>query len=112
MLLGSTFSPLRELNGAVINIYNYTTGTIKFYSTFAIDETKYNNKTVNVLVEIEPGAMFRAIGVPIKGMEMVTPEETTTLVALVPLVPMELTKLKGDMRANYRGYVKGFLTIR
>ena len=101
-----------ELNGAVINIYNYTTGTIKFYSTFAIDETKYNNKTVNVLVEIEPGAMFRAIGVPIKGMEMVTPEETTTLVALVPLVPMELTKLKGDMRANYRGYVKGFLTIR
>lgn len=101
-----------ELNGAVINIYNYTTGTIKFYSTFAIDETKYNNKTVNVLVEIEPGAMFRAIGVPIKGMEMVTPEETTTLVALVPLVPMELTKLEGDMRANYRGYVKGFLTIR
>ena len=101
-----------ELNGAVLNIYNYTTGTIKFYSTFAIDETKYNNKTVNVLVEIEPGAMFRAIGVPIKGVEMVTPEETTTLVALVPLVPMELTKLEGDMRANYRGYVKGFLTIR
>ena len=101
-----------ELNGAVLNIYNYTTGTIKFYSTFAIDETKYNNKTVNVLVEIEPGAMFRAIGVPIKGVEMVTPEETTTLVALVPLVPMELTKLEGDIRANYRGYVKGFLTIK
>ena len=101
-----------ELNGAVLNIYNYTTGTIKFYSTFAIDETKYNNKTVNVLVEIEPGAMFRAIGVPIKGVEMVTPEETTTLVALVPLVPMELTKLEGDMRANYIGTVKGFLTIK
>lgn len=101
-----------ELNGAVLNIYNYTTGTIKFYSTFAIDETKYKNKTVNVLVEIEPGAMFRAFGVPIKGVEMTTHEGTTTLVALAPLVPMELTSLSGDVRAKYRGSVKGFLTVR
>lgn len=101
-----------ELNGAVLNIYNYTTGTIKFYSTFATDETKYKNKTVNVLVEIEPGAMFRAIGVPIEGVDMFVGNKTTTLVALAPLVPMELTKLEGDMRAKYIGVVKGFLTIR
>lgn len=101
-----------ELNGAVLNIYNYTTETIKFYSTFAAGKTTYFAKTVNVRVEIEPGAMFMAIGVPIKGVEMITDEETTTLVALVPLVPMELTDLKGNTRANYRGYVKGFLTIK
>ena len=101
-----------ELNGAVLNIYNYTAGTINFYSTFAIDETKYKNKTVNVLVKIEPGAMFRAIGVPIKGVEMNTSAGATTLVALAPLVPMELTKLEGDVRANYIGAVKGFLTIK
>lgn len=101
-----------ELNGAVLNIYNHTAETIKFYSTLAVGKTTYLNKTVNVRVEIEPGGMFRAFGVPIKGVEMVTDEETTTLVALVPLVPMELTKLERDRRANYRGYVKGFLTIR
>ena len=101
-----------ELNGAVLNIYNYTTETIKFYSTFAAGETTYLNKTVNVRVEIEPGAMFRAIGVPIDGVEMDTGNGTTTLVALVPLVPMELTGLSGDMRAKYTGVVKGFLTIR
>lgn len=101
-----------ELNGAVLNIYNHTTDTIWFYSTLAVGKTTYFNKTVNVRVEIEPGAMFRAFGVPIKGVEMITDEETTTLVALVPLVPMELTDLKGNRRANYRGYVKGFLTIR
>lgn len=101
-----------ELNGAVLNIYNYTTETIKFYSTFAAGETTYLNKTVNVRVEIEPGAMFRAIGVPIKGVEMDTGNGTTTLVALVPLVPMELTKLEGNMRAKYIGVVKGFLTIK
>ena len=101
-----------ELNGAVLNIYNHTTDTIWFYSTLAVGKTTYFNKTVNVRVEIEPGAMFRAFGVPIKGVEMITDEETTTLVALVPLVPMELTDLKGNRRANYRGSVKGFLTIR
>ena len=101
-----------ELNGAVLNIYNHTAETIKFYSTLAVGKTTYSNKTVNVRVEIEPGGMFRAFGVPIKGVEMVTNEETTTLVALVPLVPIELTSLKEDKRANYRGYVKGFLTIR
>lgn len=101
-----------ELNGAVLNIYNHTAETIYFYSTLAVGKTTYFNKTVNVRVEIEPGAIFRAFGVPIKGVEMVTDEETTTLVALVPLVPMELTGLSGDRRANYRGYVKGFLTIR
>ena len=101
-----------ELNGAVLNIYNYTTGTIKFYSTFAIDETKYHNKTVNVLVEIEPGAMFRAIGVPIDGVDMFVGNKTTTLVALVPLVPIELTSFEGDVRARYVGVVKGFLTIK
>ena len=101
-----------ELNGAILNIYNHTAGTINFYSTLAVGETTYSNKTVNVLVELEPGAIFRAFGVPIKGVEMITREETTTLVALVPLVPIELTKLDGDMRANYIGAVKGFLTIK
>lgn len=101
-----------ELNGAVLNIYNHTTETIKFYSTLAVGKTTDANKTVNVRVEIEPGAMFRAFGVPIKGVDMITPEETTTLVALVPLVPIELTSLEGDMRARYVGMVKGFLTIK
>ena len=101
-----------ELNGAVLNIYNHTTETIKFYSTLAVGKTTYSNKTVNVLVKIEPGAMFRAFGVPIKGVEMITDNGTTTLVALVPLVPMELTSLEGDVRARYVGVVKGFLTIR
>lgn len=101
-----------ELNGVVLNIYNYTDDTIWFYSTFAAGKTTYPIKTVNVLAEIEPGAMFRAIGVPIKGVEMTTSEGTTTLVALAPLVPMELTSLSGDVRAKYRGSVKGFLTIR
>lgn len=101
-----------ELNGAVLNIYNHTAGTINFYSTLAVGKTTYSNKTVNVLVEIEPGAMFRAFGVPIKGVDMITPDGTTTLVALVPLVPMELTKLDGDMRAKYKGDVKGFLSIK
>lgn len=101
-----------ELNGAMLNIYNHTVETIYFYSTLAVGKTTYFNKTVNVRVEIEPGAIFRAFGVPIKGVEMVTDEETTTLVALVPLVPIELTNLEEDRRANYRGYVKGFLTIR
>ena len=101
-----------ELNGAVLNIYNYTDDTIRFYSTFAAGKTTYPIKTVNVRVEIEPGAMFRAFGVPIKGVEMTTHEGTTTLVALAPLVPMELTSLSGDVRAKYRGSVKGFLTVR
>ncbi|KGF32940.1 hypothetical protein HMPREF2137_12470 [Hoylesella buccalis DNF00853] len=101
-----------ELNGAVLNIYNHTADTIKFYSTLAVGKKTYFIKTVNVLVEIEPGAMFRAFGVPIKGMKMITDNGTTTLVALVPLVPMELTKLDGDIRANYIGAVKGFLTIK
>ncbi|MFQ7112493.1 hypothetical protein [Hallella bergensis] len=101
-----------ELNGAVLNIYNHTTETIKFYSTLAVGKTTYSNKTVNVLVKIEPGAMFRAFGVPIKGVEMITDNGTTTLVALVPLVPMELTSLEGDVRARYVGVVKGFLTIK
>lgn len=101
-----------ELNGAVLNIYNHTTETIKFYSTLAVGKTTYSNKTVNVLVKIEPGAMFRAFGVPIKGVEMITDNGTTTLVALVPLVPIELTSLEGDVRARYVGVVKGFLTIR
>lgn len=101
-----------ELNGAVLNIYNYTTETIWFYSTFAAGKTIHPSKTVNIRVEIEPGAMFRAFGVPIKGVEMTTSEGTTTLVALAPLVPMELTSLSGDVRATYRGSVKGFLTIR
>ena len=101
-----------ELNGAVLNIYNYTTETIWFYSTFAAGETTYSNKTVNVRVEIEAGAMFRAIGVPINGVEMAVGNKTTTLVALVPLVPMELTRLSGNMRAKYTGVVKGFLTIK
>ncbi|EFA42881.1 hypothetical protein HMPREF0645_2631 [Hallella bergensis DSM 17361] len=101
-----------ELNGAVLNIYNYTTETIWFYSTLAAGKTTHPNKTLNVRVEIEPGAMFRAIGVPIEGVEMATDNGTTTLVALVPLVPMELTSLSGDMRAKYIGVVKGFLTIR
>lgn len=101
-----------ELNGAVLNIYNYTDDTIRFYSTFAAGKTTYPIKTVNVRVEIEPGAMFRAFGVPIKGVEMTTHEGTTTLVALAPLVPMELTSLEGDVRARYVGVVKGFLTIK
>ena len=101
-----------ELNGAVLNIYNYTDDTIRFYSTFAAGKTTYPIKTVNVRVEIEPGAMFRAFGVPIKGVEMTTHEGTTTLVALAPLVPMELTSLSGDVRAKYRGSVKGFLTVK
>ena len=101
-----------ELNGAVLNIYNYTDDTIRFYSTLAAGKTTYPIKTVNVRVEIEPGAMFRAFGVPIKGVEMITSEGTTTLVALAPLVPMELTSLSGDVRAKYRGSVKGFLTVR
>lgn len=100
-----------EFNGAVLNIYNHTAETIKFYSTLAAGKTTHPDKKLNVRVEIEPGAMFRAIGVPIEGVEMVT-DNATTLVALVPLVPMELTKLEGDMRANYRGYVKVFLTIK
>ena len=101
-----------ELNGAVLNIYNYTTETIWFYSTLAVGKAIYPNKMVNVRVEIEPGAMFRAFGVPIKGVEMVTDNGTTTLVALVPLVPMVLTSLSGNMRAQYIGVVKGFLTIK
>ena len=101
-----------ELNGAVLNIYNHTAETIKFYSTLATGKTTHPDKKLNVRVEIEPGAMFRAIGVPIEGVEMITDNGTTTLVALVPLVPIELTSLEGDVRANYRGYVKGFLTIR
>lgn len=101
-----------ELNGAVLNIYNHTADTIYFYSTLAVGQTTYSNKTVNVLVKIEPGAMFRAFGVPIKGVDMITPDETTTLVALAPLVPMVLTKLEGDVRARYAGVVKGFLTIK
>jgi hypothetical protein len=101
-----------ELNGAVLNIYNHTAETIYFYSTLAVGKTTYSNKTVNVRVEIEPGAMFRAFGVPIKGVEMITDNGTTTLVALVPLVPMELTSLEGDVRARYVGVVKGFLTIK
>ena len=101
-----------ELNGAVLNIYNYTTETIWFYSTFATGENIYPNKTVNVRVEIEAGAMFRAIGVPINGVDMAVGNKTTTLVALVPLVPMELTRLSGNMRAKYTGVVKGFLTIK
>lgn len=101
-----------ELNGAVLNIYNYTTETIWFYSTLAAGKTTHPNKTLNVRVEIEPGAMFRAIGVPIEGVEMATDNGTTTLVALVPLVPMELTSLERDMRAKFIGVVKGFLTIR
>ena len=101
-----------ELNGSVLNIYNHTAETIKFYSTFAIDKAKCPNPMVNVRVEIEPGGMLRAIGVPIKGVEMNTSAGATTLVALVPLVPMELTKLEGNMRAKYIGAVKGFLTIK
>ena len=96
----------------MLNIYNHTTETIKFYSTLAVGKTTYSNKTVNVLVKIEPGAMFRAFGVPIKGVDMITPDGTTTLVALVPLVPIELTILEGDVRARYVGVVKGFLTIK
>lgn len=101
-----------ELNGAVLNIYNYTTETIWFYSTLAVGKAIYPNKMVNVRVEIEPGAMFRAFGVPIKGLEMITDNGTTTLVALVPLVPIVLTSLSGNMRAQYIGVVKGFLTIK
>lgn len=101
-----------ELNGAVLNIYNYTTETIWFYSTLAVGKAIYQNKAVNVRVEIEPGAMFRAFGVPIKGLEMITDNGTTTLVALVPLVPIVLTSLSGNMRAQYIGVVKGFLTIK
>lgn len=101
-----------ELNGAVLNIYNHTTETISFYSTLAVGKSTYPNETVNVRVEIEAGAMFRAIGVPINGVEMAVGNKTTTLVALVPLVPMELTRLSGNMRAKYTGVVKGFLTIK
>ena len=101
-----------ELNGAVLNIYNHTTETISFYSTLAVGKSTYPNETVNVRVEIEAGAMFRAIGVPINGVEMAVGNKTTTLVALVPLVPMELTRLFGNMRAKYTGVVKGFLTIK
>lgn len=101
-----------ELNGSVLNIYNHTAETIKFYSTFAIDKAKCPNPMVNVRVKIEPGGMLRAIGVPIKGVEMNTSEGTTTLVALAPLVPIELTSLEGDLRARYVGVVKGFLTIK
>ena len=101
-----------ELNGAVLNIYNYDTNTIWFYSTFATGRNVFPSKTVNVRVEIEPGAMFRAFGVPIEGVEMNTHNGTTTLVALVPLVPMEITERLGDVRARYTGVVKGYLTIK
>lgn len=103
-----------ELNGAVLNIYNHTKETIWFYSTFAIGRNIYPNPSVNVRVGIEAGAMFRSVGVPIEGVEMNVGDgsDPTTLIALAPLVPMELTRLYGDMRANYTGVVKGFLTIR
>ena len=90
-----------QLNGAIVNIHNYTTSSIRFQTTGAYQDSGGNIVFGSIVVHIPPGLLFRAMGIRhLDGADMWVGGKAWPYVGLYPLgrVRMSTTSIGG---ANY-----------
>ena len=90
-----------QLNGAIVNIHNYTTSSIRFRTTGAYQDSGGNIVFGSIVVHIPPGLLFRAMGIRhLDGADMWVGGKAWPYVGLYPLgrVRKSTTSIGG---ANY-----------